>query len=291
MNSSNFFIAIGPPKTGTTWLYKNLKKHPDISLPKVKEIRYFWAKEFLDDTLKNRLLNNNWYYRRKRELIISFFKSHIRYLKNQKSINWSELKWDLKFFFSKHNDTWYKNLFDSNKLTGDITPMYCELSEDSIRELKTMFPDCKIIISLRDPIERQWSRARMNLIENRDNHHIYEVSKDRVLTQFTDELQHQSNDYVNLIKKWEKYFSKDNILVYHFDELKNDPESLFNKICDFLNVEKISVPGLKAKHKKGLEHPIPQEYLDILVELNIDFIKKYSTFENHYSKLWLKKYT
>src|SRR5690606_11946368 len=35
------FICIGAQKSGTTWLYENLKLHPDIFMPDKKELHYF----------------------------------------------------------------------------------------------------------------------------------------------------------------------------------------------------------------------------------------------------------
>ena len=35
------FLCIGAPRSGTTWLYEKLSVHPDFSLPKQKEIRFF----------------------------------------------------------------------------------------------------------------------------------------------------------------------------------------------------------------------------------------------------------
>jgi len=35
------FLGIGAQKAGTTWLHENLKKHPEIFLPKEKEIHFF----------------------------------------------------------------------------------------------------------------------------------------------------------------------------------------------------------------------------------------------------------
>jgi hypothetical protein len=35
------FLIISPPKTGSTWLADNLRCHPDVFVPAVKEIRYF----------------------------------------------------------------------------------------------------------------------------------------------------------------------------------------------------------------------------------------------------------
>jgi len=35
------FLVIGAQKSGTTWLYDRLRRHPDIFMPKVKEIHFF----------------------------------------------------------------------------------------------------------------------------------------------------------------------------------------------------------------------------------------------------------
>ena len=35
------FLVISPPKTGSTWLAANLRHHPEIFIPKLKEIKYF----------------------------------------------------------------------------------------------------------------------------------------------------------------------------------------------------------------------------------------------------------
>lgn len=38
------FIGIGPPKTGTTWIFRNLQSHPDVRLPTIKET-HFWGRD------------------------------------------------------------------------------------------------------------------------------------------------------------------------------------------------------------------------------------------------------
>jgi hypothetical protein len=43
------FLGIGAQKAGTTWLYENLRKHPDIYFPAGKEI-HFWDN---DEAVKN----------------------------------------------------------------------------------------------------------------------------------------------------------------------------------------------------------------------------------------------
>src|SRR3954453_9519065 len=35
------FLGIGAPRTGTTWLHSNLRRHPEIWMTPVKEVHYF----------------------------------------------------------------------------------------------------------------------------------------------------------------------------------------------------------------------------------------------------------
>lgn len=54
------FIGIGAPRCGTTWLHKQLKEHPEVFVPRKKEINYFdqnyekgisWYEAFFDNSL------------------------------------------------------------------------------------------------------------------------------------------------------------------------------------------------------------------------------------------------
>ncbi len=40
------FLGIGAPRTGMTWLYENLRRHPEVWLPPIKEIHYFYCGNF-----------------------------------------------------------------------------------------------------------------------------------------------------------------------------------------------------------------------------------------------------
>lgn len=292
MNKEKFFIAIGPPKTGTTWLYGVLNKHPEVSLPRDKEIRYFWAKEYLG---KNNALTNifgrHWHFQSKRSKSIPKIKSSIKKILKGKPIDSSNLFWHIKYLMYNQTDKWYESLFPKNQLSGDITPKYCELSETYILKIKTLIPNAKIIISLRDPVDREWSRVKMNLLKKQGKDDIEKVNKEDVINHFKDSLQHQANDYTKLINSWLKYFDKDQIMIFYYDELLEDSNLLFNRICDFLNIEPIQIDNLDKKYNKGIIQEIPDNYRDILIELNYQFIEKFaSNYPNKYNINWLARY-
>ncbi len=118
------FLCIGAEKAGSTWLYKNLKKHPEIWLPPVKEIHYFDEKEKLGSVN---------IYKRFFDRDSSLNRRWRRILKNQlakqlttRPFDYQSMKWYSNYFFQRRNDRWYSSLFtnDKKQKTGDITPAY-----------------------------------------------------------------------------------------------------------------------------------------------------------------------
>lgn len=288
MKSSTFFINIGLPKTGTTWLYDLLSEHPEVKLPYDKEIRYFWTKEHLKaNKLSNYLFGNHWHFKEKRYLflynLLGSFSSN--------GIDIVRLKWYFKYFFAKKNDDWYLSLFPNDIITGDFTPKYCELSRTMINRVYGLLPDAKLILILRDPVEREWSRAKMNLLKKRNRYRIQEVNEEIVLRHFEDKDQLHSNDYTALIDRWVSCFQRDQLLVLYFDEIQQQPLSVYQKVCDFLGLSFLELPHIQKKSNEGLQQKIPKHYLKRLVELNYPFIQKFHQhYPNEFNKQWLARY-
>ena len=67
--------------------------------------------------------------------------------------------------YRRHSLAWYSAQFETGrgKSCGDITPAYGVLDESKVRYMKTLMPRAKIILILRDPIDRAWSAANMHL--------------------------------------------------------------------------------------------------------------------------------
>ena len=152
------FLCIGAEKSGTTWLYHNLKKHPQIWMPPVKEIHYLDEIQrkpsltILDRLFDSRFYNQNW-----RQIFKEQIKSNLRHP------NLDNILWYSNYLFSPRNDQWYTSLFERarERITGDITPEYSSFKTEEVAYAYKIMPKSKIIFLLRNPIERAWSHALM----------------------------------------------------------------------------------------------------------------------------------
>jgi len=140
----NFFI-VGAAKAGTTSLYNYLKQHPDIYMSPIKEPNYF-AKDidinlFRKDYKKTALIDTQKYFSKPKleELHLAFI---------------TELEDYIKLFQKVSNE----------KVIGETSVSYL-YSKVAAKEIKKLVPDAKIVIILRDPIERAYSHYLMNLKE------------------------------------------------------------------------------------------------------------------------------
>ena len=64
------FLDGGLAKSGTSWLYRNLKAHPNIFRPPVKEVNYFREQQMCPgENTVTRFTRRGWNYRRYRRVL------------------------------------------------------------------------------------------------------------------------------------------------------------------------------------------------------------------------------
>ena len=147
------FICIGMQKAGTRWLYQQLRGHPDFWMPPIKELNFFNGN--LEKKRNLRLIDIRApktasrlaRHRAKRNDAVdaAFFRNVTSYCDNYLNFDWYESLLNLK----------------GDLLTGDITEAYSMLPDPTIKEIRTRFPHVRIILLLRDPVERLWSQLCM----------------------------------------------------------------------------------------------------------------------------------
>lgn len=241
------FLGIGAQKAGTSWLIFNLKKHPQVWTPFIKELHYFDVK-FLDTSVKPRLDR----MARRVDTILARPNrkaSHISYLQKiiQKDYCFTE--------------DWYRHIFSRSpkaKIKGEFTPYYCSLPLNGIEYVRQLAPDVKLIYMIRDPVDRAKSSLRM-ILENGSKKPMEQIVRDPSFI--------LRGDYSRNIQAWESVFDKSQILYIPFGKVKSQPEQIIREVEDFLGLSRFdSYPSLTQPIHITSKREIDNEIIDIVKE-------------------------
>jgi hypothetical protein len=170
----------------------------------------------------------------------------------------------------------YANFFwhyEDGQTVGEFSPSYIT-KEKALRQVKSLYPDTKFIISLRDPMERVISSF---LYSKRFDKKIAQKDLEKELLS---RFQGQREMYFPHMYKWFQEFPRENFLVIIFEEMVSDPQQKTREIFDFLGVDKEFIP--KAIHKKT--NPAHTFHLPRLQKI-LDYFHKKSKKYTLFSKI------
>ena len=153
----------------------------------------------------------------------------------------------------------YKSLFsekDHLKYRGESSVMYLSFPELAIKNIKRyLHDDVKIIIMLRNPIERAYSGyqhvKRYNMMENLSFEDALEIGEERYrniknLTPASRYL--ELGNYYNQVKLFKESFGNTHVVIY--DDYKTDFNEELNKIFDYLKVVRVTI-NAEQRHMVG----------------------------------------
>jgi hypothetical protein len=140
-------------------------------------------------------------------------------------------------FFSYHYEKgykWYEQQFPEKagaKAIGEISPSY--LNEASVPErVKLYSPDIRILLSLRDPVERAMSQHRHQI-------RIGDVSGPdyRFETALADNPSYiDQGRYATHLSRWLNHFPADQLHVVLMEDIRSNPEETARKVYEFLGI-------------------------------------------------------
>jgi hypothetical protein len=218
------FLCIGAQKAGTTWLDKNLRRHPKLWLPPMKELQYF-SELYIPAARR-------WTTRQRRERGSHLLKRYATKV--------APVDWDYRYIARVADlvagpigDFWYGRMFalaEPEQVCGEVTPDYCTLPDEGIRHVLRLSPEVKIILSLRDPIERCWSHIRMTARTRgiADAEGLERMARNADLV--------QRADYPAMIAHWREFIPAERFLVIFMDDIAAEPGAVLDKVCAFLGV-------------------------------------------------------
>lgn len=287
------FICVGPPKTATTWLFALFKKHPEVWVPPVKEVQYFWGfgkHNNLPTNLIRKISRVLFGYTNKRWKKRYFKERYLLYKSYPKMIWTKYFLWDLFYIFFPPSPFWYKCLFPSrdNIITGDLSPTYSMMTSRQIKRIAKHYPNLKIIITLRDPIERVWSDVKMDL-----SYRNVSLNADILID--TIERLSKRYDYTKIVSEWQMEFGSSQVKYFYYDKLVESPEHYFKDICDFLEIESAQLLRDPLIHSRvfesGVNASVPEEVKELLIKENIDSLKEWANYSSDsYALKWKQKY-
>lgn len=272
------FICIGAQKAGTSWLHWNICFHPEVLMPPEKEISFFSRSgKFTRKLAYQKLFSKK------------FWKDYIwlcRFPNKNLSSSiftccYHRAIWFARYLYAPSTARQYRKLFPKidGKITGDISPIYTELKEEQIKLFAKAAPNAKIILIIRNPIDRAWSALRMSVPG------IDKLPEDEIL-----KMRPFISDYNKVIDLWQRYFPH-NFRVFYYDDLKNNPQKHFLSICEYLNILPISqfpCSRINEELHKSLELEMPPKVKTFLAQFCKDeILALHKRLDNEHTKAWL----
>jgi len=157
----------------------------------------------------------------------------------------------------------YLNLFKNVKnetVIGEASAVYWR-DPEAPKLIHEKIPHAKIIISLRDPVERFYSGYLMGVRDGNITKSFHETIKKRISMRFTLKSPKTNNEinflYYENIKRYLDIFGKNNVLVLIFEEWIKEPKSAMQEILKFLGLE-YSLDDFKAEIHNPLRENIPR---------------------------------
>ena len=201
------FLVIGDVKAGSTFLYHYLKQHPDVYMPREMKELRFFAYDF-----------GNPYHQVAKTYPV-------------KTV--------------EHYQSFFLNNIGS-KARGEASPSYLR-SPVAAKNIYSMFPNIKLIVSLRNPADRLISMYLMRLRNG-------ETKKTLAEDLFREEAARvKMGFYWEDLNRFYDLFSHKQIKVVLFDDIKSDPRSVMRELFQFIDVDDNFLPtSFEIKNKGGM---------------------------------------
>jgi hypothetical protein len=232
----NFFI-VGAPKAGTTSLYAYLEQHPQIYMSPLKETYYFAS----EVRVENFSADERARVTREAHGLAQYLRGDMR----TKRFGAVVSSWDdyLKLFQQARDEI----------AIGEATPHYL-WSETAARNIAARIPHARIIISLRNPVDRAFSNylhmltagaTRRSFREQIDANLRCTDKKFGLDWPFL-----EFGQYTQQIQRYLEQFPRTQIHISLYEDLEGAPERLMSDLFAFLGVDRDFGTNVSRRHNQ-----------------------------------------
>ncbi len=227
-------LGVGAQKCGTSWMFDYLAADPAIYAPPLKELHFFdaWLRPDLcagydarfrrlltrTDTPLGRIVE-----RRK----VKALRERVAMIEDRDAY--------LRFFASRIGEQAFMTEF---------SPCYSLIEPEGFVRIRDYFDDAGVTVKpvflMRDPVERLYSAARMQVRDNDDDaRHIF--------SHFLEKYSARARGHYHqtIVGLWHA-FGRDGVSITFYENLFDDPDLWLRRITDFAGVE-YRAPNLDRK--------------------------------------------
>jgi len=174
---------------------------------------------------------------------------------------------------------WYRTAMaddDPGLAMGEISVGYVMLPLARVRELRANYPEVRLFLHVRNPVDRAWSLAKMRIRDaGRDLDAL-------TVADLSDHLFGERNiehgDYAAILDRWLSVFPAEQMLVSRFEDITGDPSAAFERLCGHLQVgaaPEVIDESLEPRRKKRAERPLPDGLREMLNKLYAEPMRRF----------------
>jgi hypothetical protein len=196
---------------------------------------------------------------------------------------------------------WYRSMFPTEKkmnkiqketgfcVTGEDTPFYI-WNKSAIEKIKNLIPEIKLIVILRNPVDRAYSNYHLSVREGNENRSFKDAIRNDI--KFINYKKHNNEELTNFdFKKsyiakglyydqlinWFNTFDKKQISIVFTEDLRDNPEDTMQTIFKFLQLPFFSI--------KKYEKQKMSDYNDMEKEIRMELSRYYESYNEQLFEL------
>lgn len=175
------------------------------------------------------------------------------------------------------------------RLAGEITPAYAIAPPERIRSIVALVPEVRVVHLLRDPVERAWSQAVMNL----ERYGGGIGSESALLGHLASEPVISRSLHTAAIDRWSACVADERRFLGFFEEIAHDPADLLRRVLAFLGAD--PDPGVEfpmrsvVNRGEAIEMPDAARRLlvDRLAEELVELDRRFGGPASRWRRRWL----
>ena len=281
------FYCIGAQKAATTWLYRCLQGHPRVFTSAFKEVHYF---DSLHVSFHRRIHTNR-------------IRAAMEYFAHPPHAKWGPLRhllqspkqrrmeqrmhWWLAQRGATIDDAWFGGVFAdarADQCIADVTPAYAALPKAGIAHMRRLNPRARLLLILRDPVQRTFSHAKMVAVKRG-----LPLTDDNLLQMSVAKAVASRDAYPRQIDRFSKAFGEEQFMVaFHEAEIVLDPQDFLRRLCLHLRLAYQPQYFRRATKivNRGAQVRMSPRVHAVLLERHRDLIAEMQRRYPHQTKSW-----